>query len=166
MLESLHTYATTNPEIFWLVVAGVCLVVEVFFIPAIGFLFAGFAALTLGGMLAFKYFDDSAAVYHDLYTQIAWFFGLTVSWAILLWYPLKRMQKSQAEHRFNDMVGTTAFVGPEPLIKGKTGTIRWSGTTMRGRLDPEYSGETVEAFTELNVVNVNSNIIIVRPRED
>jgi len=150
-------YFTENPEITWLVIGALFLIAEVTIATGIGFLFAGLGAITLGGLMTFEFLSIDS-----LYSQLAYFLAFTSGWAALLWQPLKKIYNSNA-NSYDNIVGSVAVVNESPLIKGKTGTVRWSGTTMRAKIDPEVKINEIKVGQEVEVKNVKDSILIVTP---
>ncbi len=128
---TIHSYFVEYPESKWLVAAAVFFLIEVLIIPGVGMFFAALAALMLGTLILL------GVVATDSFTlEVAIWFGLTVFWAAVLWKPLKNMRSKNTED--NDVYrGTSATVEREPLRRGETGMIRWSGSSSRAMLRAE-----------------------------
>lgn len=87
---------------------------------------------------------------------------LSVVAAVLGWRPLRWVQaRTNAGPVGSDLVGrhleTTA------PVDRRQGTIRWSGTEWRARLDPSSAVDTLEAGTAVQVVAVDGVTLILRP---
>lgn len=136
----------------WLIAGTICFFLEAMAIPGVGFLFAGFAALTVGGLLAGGLLDAA-----NVLTQLGVFFIATAVWAAALWKPLKRLQ---SKNEYQNIVGGTAIVDSEPLEKGKTGQVKWSGTVMRARL-AEDATDSIPAGNEVKILSVKGNVLTV-----
>ena len=140
----------------WLILGALLIVLEITVLQGIGFLFAGLGAICVGAIL-------TTGMELDVINQFILFFVLTAIWTALLWKPLKNFFKGK-NSGFNDMVGSTAMVYEEDLIRGKTGKVKWSGTIMKCKLDEHYNmQEKIELDTEVVITEVSQGILIVRP---
>jgi len=139
----------------WLVLGVIFVLIEVLAIPAMGFLFAGIGAITLGGLIIFNFIALEGVMYH-----IAYFFFFTTVWAIILWKPLKKSIKSSVEDSYQNIVGTTADA-TEKLEEGKVGYVKWSGTKMRARIAPDSTLKHIEKGKTVNVVGNKDGILQV-----
>ena len=152
-LLTIQEYFITNPGILWVMVAVVCIVIEVS-IPGIGGLFSGVAALTLGARLILGVIHPETVV-----GQFAWFFGLTIVWAAILWIPLKKMMKP-SEEAYSDIIGTHAEVASK-LEKGKLGTVKWSGTIMRSRIVETSEVDSIDEGQEVWIHDKDATVLLV-----
>lgn len=166
MLEMLHSYFSNYPEVVWMCIGALFLIIEVTIIPGIGFVFAGLGALTLAGLITFKILPEENTIYKDVYAQLAYMLAFTTVWAALLWMPLKKLQEKRHAVKYQDYIGQTAFVGPVRLMKDRTGTIKWSGANMRARLAEDASVKEVPPFEEVTIVAMKSGTFIVKPMEN
>ncbi len=146
-----------SPSLVWLIIGIVAMLIEILaIIPGIGILFMGLAAFSVSILVAT---EMGAAL--SLVGQSAWFFGLTVVYAVVLWKPLKRWRISSAKgETYNNMVGDTAIVIENPLQQGIIGKVRWSGTVMNAKLHQDAVTATVDATVE--IVAVEGNTLIVK----
>jgi len=144
-----------NAYVLWMILAGIFLVLEATATPGIGMLFAAFGAFTLGTLLALGILNDPS-----IFGQVAWFLSVTAIWALILWYPLKSWMQSKSKP-YENFVGTTAIVGEEGLVKGKTGTAIWSGAIMKARIAPDALIESVVAGEEVWVNDTDGNVLLV-----
>ena len=149
------TYFSENHEIAWLIAGAVFFVFEVAVTTGVGFLFIGLGAITVGGLMTFGVIEPDSVV-----EEFSYFFGLTAVWAIILWRPMKKILSEGGD--FDNVVGDRAVVGDDGLVKGKTGTARWSGTNMQARL-AESAPDKVKAGEELWIHKVDGSILIVSP---
>lgn len=90
--------------------------------------------------------------------------GLAVAAALLGWYPLRRLQRSMASPPVgSDLVGreleTTAKVDKS------AGTIRWSGTEWRARLDATAPMPSVPPGTRVRITAVDGVTLVLAPAE-
>jgi membrane protein implicated in regulation of membrane protease activity len=146
-----------SPSLVWLIIGIAAMLVEILaIIPGIGVLFMGLAALSVSILVATEMGADLSLV-----GQSAWFFGLTVVFAVVLWKPLKRWRISSAKgETYNNMVGDKAVVVENPLQQGVMGKVRWSGTVMNAKLHQDAVTATVDATVE--IVAVEGNTLIVK----
>lgn len=149
-----------NIDIIWLLFGALLMAIEVIFIPGVGFLFGGLAALTIGIAVARHWLP-----YDDYIMQFGWFFAAAILWTILLWYPLKRFLK-HPHSDFSNIVGSTAVVLKKPLTKEKRGVVKWSGTNMSAILDTKSEADLVPVGEEVEVVRTKGNMLIVCPLGD
>lgn len=143
-------------SVYWLLAGAVLLALEAFGIPGIGFLFAGIAAILVGGLVELGLIDPLATV-----TQFGVFGLATVLFAILLWNKMKNWRMNPSAPHYHNMVGTEAVVTQE-LINDATGEVRWSGALMRARLADKSGSITVG--TTVIVREVDGNILLVAPK--
>ena len=142
--------------LIWLVLSAVFFVLEVSLIPGIGFLFAGFAAITVGGLVNFGVVSSEA-----YFAQFAYFFGLLFAWAAILWYPIKAFRNKNKGDDFQNIIGDSAIVSGNELTKNKNGKVKWSGTTMKARLYADDAKDKVKKDDEVFVVAINGNTLTV-----
>lgn len=152
-LLTIQEYFVSNPGVLWVVAAVVFIIIEVS-IPGIGGLFSGVAALSLGALLILGVVHPETFV-----AQLAWFFGLTILWAIVLWKPLKKMMKPSGE-AYSDIIGTHAMV-ENRLEKGKLGTVKWSGTTMRSRIIESSEVDFIDAGQEVWIHDKDGTVLLI-----
>lgn len=152
----MDTFVIGNIAATWLIVAAILLVVEIFSGGAVGFLFAGIGALITGGLLVFDILDHNAIL-----LQLIIFCISSIASATVLWIPLQKFRHKQSGDPYVNIVGTTAKVVDRPLIKGKTGNVKWSGTFMRAIISPSAPTLEIAVDTEVTVVAVKGNKLIV-----
>jgi membrane protein implicated in regulation of membrane protease activity len=112
----------------WLIAGAAFVGIEMFGVPGIGFLFAGIAALMVGGAIELGAISPESTV-----LQFGLFFLITTVSAALLWKKLKTVRGPS----YSNMVGTTAEVIGAGLSGHREGQVKWSGTIMRARLADE-----------------------------
>ncbi len=144
-----------EPPYFWLIIGALLLALEAFGASGVGFLFAGLGAITAG-------LAAQAGMAVTIWAQLAWFFGATSLWALLLWKPMKNF--SQQKSGYQNMVGGEAIVLAPGLMKGQSGKVRWSGTIMEARLLAEATVEKLEPDTVVIIREVQGNTLIVSPQ--
>lgn len=151
---TIQTYLEVHPEVFWMALGCIFLLLEVTAIPGIGMFFAALAAFTLGALQLFELVSRESA----MLMQVAIFFGLTSLWAAILWKPFKRL-KNSGEH-YHNMVGTSC-TATEMLTKGKRGQVKWSGTVMQAKIVEDSREDTIEKDSELWVHEVDGATLYV-----
>lgn len=145
---------------FWFLASILFFFIEAFGVSGVGLLFAAIAAFCVGMVLQLGFLDET-----NLISQGATFFALTGFWALVLWKPLKHSHFGKSRRRHHDMVGRMAIVGEAGLHKGKTGTVSWSGTTMRARLADDAAMDMAAAGDELMIVNVDGSMLILAQKD-
>ena len=141
--------------IAWLLFGAICICVEAFGVPGIGFLFAGLAAITIGGFLSFDILASESFI-----SQIAWFLILSFAWGILLWKPFKRLQTIRHK-AFHSMIGQTATIVKYPLKKHTKGVVKWSGTTLTAQLDDSCKKDTINVGEEVTILAIIGSTVTV-----
>ena len=139
-------------SLVWLIIGIAAMLIEILaIIPGIGILFMGLAALSVSILVST---EMGAGL--SLVGQSAWFFGLTVVFAVVLWKPLKRWRISSAKSEtYNNMVGDKAVVVENPLQQGVMGKVRWSGTVMNAKLHENITTAALDATVEIVAVEGN-----------
>ncbi len=145
-----------NIIIIWLVAGGLFIFLEAMAIPGVGFLFAGCAAITTGGLV------QLGVIAEDQYViQLAIFLSTSFAWAIILWIPLQRFHYKNKSTNFTNLVDDLAIVYKNPLIKGKQGEAKWSGTVMGAMLADNSPEEKLDEGTIVKIVSVSGNVLNV-----
>jgi membrane protein implicated in regulation of membrane protease activity len=139
----------------WAIVAVVLIAIEVTAISGIGFLFAGFSALTVSILIKFGILETDAIL-----IQIAVFLVATALWAGLLWKPVKKLFK-RGEKLADTYAGSEAVVHDAPLIKGEIGNVRWSGTIMRAAIRSESTQDSINSGHKVWVHSMNEGVLQV-----
>jgi membrane protein implicated in regulation of membrane protease activity len=149
-----------TPSILWLI-AGIALCgAEALIGPGVGIVVAGLAAMCVGLIL-----EMGLAAMDAYAVQAAWFFGLTVVWALVLWKPIRRLRVGRGSQHYSNIVGEIGEVGAEGLRAGMHGEVRWSGTLMRAELAAGAQVEEIPAGAQVVIVEVKGATLIVRPKE-
>jgi membrane protein implicated in regulation of membrane protease activity len=143
-----------SPSILWLIAGAAFLALEAFGIPGIGFLFIGFGALGTAVTIEMGLINGA-----DYISHLATFFITSTAFTALLWKRLKQWRIGK--DTYSNMVGDNAIVGKDGLIKGKEGTVQWSGTTMRAVLAPD-AADIINEHTSVTIVAVKGNILTVK----
>gem|GEM_PF-2117163 len=144
----------------WLIIGIICVAIEFFAVPSIGFLFFGFGALS-----------NALVVYNydiNLQNQITIFGILSLIWFCVLYYPLKKyvFSKTTKVENYSDMIGKTVEVYSSTLSSDTMGQVKWSGAIMNAYLIPnEIDAKTGD---RLFITEVKGNILICsreRPKQ-
>jgi membrane protein implicated in regulation of membrane protease activity len=158
-----QAYFNEYSELVWLGLGFALIFVELSIAPGIGLLFAGLAAVTLGGLLTFHVID--APVFSN---QIVFFLALTVMWTLALWRPLKNYLRSSTGI-FDMYAGTSAEVKKGDLTKDKTGMVRWSGSDMRARIVEGSDQTVIKEGEEVYVHTMHNGLMhvdVVAPKKN
>lgn len=144
----------------WLIAGALLLALEAFGAPGIGLLFGGLAAVVVGMLMQLDLLPAS-----DFVLQFGLWFGLTAILALLLWKPLQRWrtQSKNTGGEFHNIVGDLAVVCDGELVRGSTGHVRWSGTTMLAEIDPIADAVRIEDGGKVEITQVKGNTLFVRP---
>ncbi len=150
-----------NPQTaIWLILGVVFIILEVFTFTGISFLSAGLGAVTLGSLLAFGVFNST-----DYLENIAYFLFLTIMWGVILWRPLMKAIKSKSTD-YNSFRGTTAIIDNENGLQiGKIGYVKWCGTRMRARINPNSKQNFVSDKENVWVIENKNGILIIDSEE-
>lgn len=150
-----------SPAILWLLFGAALVLAEVFTAPGIGLFLGGFGAMSTGivvqmGLVGIESFP----------AQIAWFFGLSSLWAVLLWRPLQKYRvkqtlKTHAGAERSDIVGSTGTVGKNGIKRHETGQVKWSGTIMNAVLSPHSDEDFLAEGTQVKITAVTGNTLSV-----
>lgn len=144
---------------WWLFVGALFMALEAFGIPGIGLLFAGLAAVIVGGvMLAGIVAQD------DYMLQFSLWFATTTLFALLLWKPLKRWHSTPSGGKeYSNMTGDTATIVEGALVKGKAGKARWSGTVMIAELATDAEVDEIPEGGRAVIAEVRGTVLILKP---
>lgn len=136
-------------EILWLVAGVIFVVLEFTALPGVGLLFAGVAALLVGGL--------TESMGTSLTYQWVIFLAGTVILTLLFYKPLRNYQTNK-DVKYSDMVGESATV-VGVLVPNIEGKVRWSGTVMKARLQ---SADTLAEGASVKITAIDGNILVVR----
>jgi membrane-bound ClpP family serine protease len=146
-----------SAPIFWFIAGTIMVLIEVFAIPGLGFLFAGLAAITLGGLISFDVLNEVTTV-----AQLAYFFFFTSIWWAALWIPLRKFTKNKKGKTFENLVGTYGTVDDKNgLEAGKIGHIKWSGARMRAIIKKDSTTQKIEEGSTVWVHSQNDGVLEV-----
>ncbi len=139
----------------WLLGGAVFIGIEMFGMPGIGFLFAGIAALLVGGAV-----EIGLIAPENLLLEFALFFLFTSVSAMLLWKKLKKIRGPV----YSNMVGTQAEVIGGGLAGTREGQVKWSGTIMRARLAEDVIIDVLPSGTFVTISKVEGTLLHVIPK--
>ena len=139
----------------WLLGGAVFIGIEMFGMPGIGFLFAGIAALLVGGAV-----EIGLIAPENLLLEFALFFLFTSVSALLLWKKLKKIRGPV----YSNMVGTQAEVIGGGLAGTREGQVKWSGTIMRARLAEDVIIDVLPSGTFVTISKVEGTLLHVIPK--
>ncbi|MES2984276.1 MAG: NfeD family protein [Pseudomonadota bacterium] len=142
-------------SILWLLAGALFICVEIFGMPGIGFLFAGIAALVVGGAIEAGLLTADATL-----IQFVLFFAITIISAALLWKKLKRTPNPT----YHNIIGTEAVVSAPGLSGTQIGQVQWSGTIMRARLVDNAPVDVLPEGSVVTVRHTEGNVLYVTPR--
>lgn len=148
-----------TPTSLWLIAGVLFLAIEAVGVPGVGFMFAGFGALLVGGLLSLGVIAIDAVT-----MQWIIFFIATAVCAFLLWKPMQKFRINQRSHEYSNMIGDTAYVGSQGLKKNAIGEVTWSGTIMRAELAKDAGIETLSAGAAVIIADVEGAKLIVKPK--
>jgi len=140
-------------ELMWLAAGVILILLEFTILPAAGMLFAGIAALLVGILL-------EAGFINGIQTPWIIFLASTCLLAALFYKPLKNFRTNK-NSEYKDMVGEEATL-LEDLEIGKTGSVKWSGTTMKAKLCPDCK-IGAKAGVSAKIIGLDGNILILKP---
>lgn len=140
----------------WFLASILFFVAEALGISGVGLLFAAIGAFCVGLSLQFGLLEEGNSIF-----QGAAFFGFTALSALLLWKPMQAFRVSHKSETHHDIVGRTAIVAGDGLVKGKTGIAQWSGTTMSARLASDAAINSAIVGEELKIVRVDGAMLVL-----
>jgi len=142
----------------WLI-AGVALIVfDTLHLGGVGLMFLGLGAVTAGAALQLEFIATDAYV-----TQCLIFFASTALWALLLWKPVQKF-RTKRPGGYDSIIGQTGYVGSNGLSKKSGGEVTWSGTIMKAQLAKTASVDTLEAGSQVTILDVTGATLIVTPK--
>lgn len=143
----------------WLFAGVMMLMAEALGISGVGLLFAGLGCFTVGIFLNIEMIGQDATL-----LQFVVFLMATAFWTAVLWKPMRRFYSNRQQGGYKNMVGDTAYIGSNGLVKGKAGEATWSGTIMKAELSPDAAVNTLEAGAQAVIVDVRGATLIVTPK--
>jgi membrane protein implicated in regulation of membrane protease activity len=143
----------------WFFIGIILIVLEVVFGMTIVLFFASLSAFTLGFLIYLDKLDPANFV-----AQGILFLVFILIWAALLWKKLKNFYGFKRNNdEYQNIIGQSAVLLND-LHKGKTGSIRWSGTTVKAEIDPNSKHRLLAKDEEVTVIRVQNNIFIIDKR--
>ena len=144
-----------NPIELLVSIGLVTIIIEMFFMPGLGFLFFGMGAFTTAGIL---YYFPSVTDYQYIVVAI-----VSCIWFILLWKPLKHyMHKRKGPEAVLDIIGSSVEIMGSDLAPGAIGKVKWSGTIMNAKLADNVDGQ-VPVGSVLKVSRIEGNVLVLAP---
>lgn len=150
-------FNTLSPSTLWLIVAVVCIIIEIGVVSTLAFFFAALSAVIVGALIEFGHIDATSFV-----KQGGIFLGLSFVLMAILWKPLKTWKSKSKGGGYKNMVGGLATVKSPGLEKGKMGNVTWSGAPMRAKLADDAPTESYDADDSVTIVDVKGNVLIVK----
>jgi membrane protein implicated in regulation of membrane protease activity len=140
-------------------IAGLVLIaIDLFVVGVSPLMFIACGALLTSGVLYVGWLDP------DLLGALLLCVVLSFVTALLGWYPLRRLEGTVNPGPVgSDLVGRELETTGE--VDRKAGTIRWSGTEWRARLDASAGVAAVPAGTAVRITAVDGVTLIVLPVE-
>lgn len=142
----------------WFLIGIILMILEVALGMTVVLFFCSLSAFTLGFFLYFGKVDPENFIGQGII-----FLVFTFAWAALLWKQLKNFRDSKNKDEYVNIIGQSAVIISD-IHKGKTGTVRWSGTTINAEIDPNSKHHLLAKGDEVTVVKVVNNIFIVDKR--
>ena len=144
---------------FWFLIGIILMVLEVALGMTIVLFFASLSAFTIGFFIYTGKLDPA-----NLIAQGILFLAFTLVWAALLWKRLKNFRDSKSNSdEYKNIIGQSAVILGD-LHKGKMGSVKWSGTTVKAEIDPNSKHHLLAKNEEVTVISVKNNIFIVDKR--
>lgn len=140
----------------WFLASILFFVAEALGVSGVGLLFAAIGAFCVGLSLQFGLLPEGNSIF-----QGAAFFGFTALSALLLWKPMQAFRVGHPSEKHHDIVGRTAIVAGDGLVKGKPGLVQWSGTTMTARLASDAAMNSAIIGEELKIVRVDGATLVL-----
>jgi membrane protein implicated in regulation of membrane protease activity len=138
-----------STEFLWLIVGVILITLEFTALPGVGLLFAGVSALLVGILVESTGTNQSY--------QWVIFLAATIIMTLLFYKPLRNYQTNK-DAKYSDIIGQSAIV-TGTLVPGVEGKVRWSGTTMKARLQ---SANTLIEGKSVKITAVDGNVLIVQ----
>lgn len=145
-----------SAEVMWLVFGVFCFALEAFGLTGVGLFFAGLGGLGVAIMVKLGLVGDTSWV-----AQFAWFFALTAAWAAALWRPIKEYRMRRRKSDYSNMVGERGTVVGAPLVKGRDGQVKWSGTMMVAELIADSTQAEIAVGEPVIIKEVKGNRLLV-----
>jgi membrane protein implicated in regulation of membrane protease activity len=149
-------YFLENHHLFWYLLAGVSLVIELSIMGLSGpLLFFAIASLVTGVLV-------NVGIISGWEGEILTAGILSAITALLLWKPLKKLQNTkQVVNESSDMVGIKVPVSIE--ITATTGSIRYSGINWQARLAEDCKETNISENSQCEIVAITGNTMLVKP---
>ncbi|MEM7617665.1 MAG: NfeD family protein [Pseudomonadota bacterium] len=145
-----------NILLVWLIIGILFISLEALGISGIGFLFAGLAAITVGGLINFEIIAAN-----NYYSQILTFFIAIVGWLMLLWRPMKNFYANRKVKKFHNIVGDEAIVLQDLNKENSAGVVKWSGVKMSAQIDEKSAVDIIKTNEYVIVKDLQGITLIV-----
>lgn len=142
---------------YWLLSAGILFIFEVFLINGIGLIFLSLAALSTAIIIS----SDLILTTH-LVAQFVIFALATVIWAVLLWFPIKKLLSRGPKTNYQNIISSKAIVYENPITANQQGKVKWSGTIMNAYLATDSKHKMINVNQEVIIVDLRNNILIIK----
>ena len=151
-----------TPSMLWLLFGISLIILEFSQLPGIGFLFLGFGAITTAIITSYLQAET-------MLIQFAYFGIASMTWFILLWYPMKKFiyqsDNTNSKESF-DIVGSSVTVIKNDIKAGSLGQVLWCGTIMNARLTGIPNNHTAKIDDTLIVKEIKGNTLFCQKAED
>lgn len=154
-MENILSHLLQPGYLFFVVLAVLLILIELFLIPGVGFIFASLAGLTLSSLLVLNAVELVGWTSHILAFMV-----LTIFWSILLWKPLKNSYKKTADS-YKNLQNSPATVVSDEITKDKQGYVKWSGTKVRAILSAGSQERSLSKDTEVWVHSQEDGVLII-----
>lgn len=138
----------------WMIVGLLILFLEMFLASGVGLLFIGLGVITTYLILQFDIIDINQRDLH-----IAIFLLSSILWALILYFPLCYIKKSQSN--YHDIVGSLIILDKD-IEKGVISSILWSGVQMRAALDDKEKSLVLRKGVRVKVQRVTGNVLYLK----
>lgn len=149
-----------SPELLilsvWLSAGIVLVALELVCVSTIGFVFAGFGALTTGAILHLGWIGAEETT-----LQFIVFLAATSLWTGALWLPVKRWHITRLHKKPSEMIGDTAYIGSAGLSRRADAEVTYAGSIRKARLSDRNIAERLEAGTEVIITEVIGDTLVV-----
>lgn len=144
-----------NMSVFWFTLGALFVLIETMIFFVIFFL-SGIACFSVG--LLCTVFPNISLLY-----QLLSFLFFLSFWTGILYGPLKRnMQCHLNDTKYSSILGSIATIIDEDLVKGRVGSIRWSGTICRAMIIDFEQKEIFKEGDEVIICRIDGNIFYVK----
>lgn len=140
----------------WTFIGIMLMALEIFGVPGIGILFAGFSAISVAVSIFF-----SPDLNDNIGSQLLYFLLFTAFWAAVLWIPLNKFINYDDDGNYSNIIGTYGTVIGY-IAKDNVGEVSWSGTIKRAMIDASSEFEEFDDKTHVKISNVKDGIFYIK----